>query len=104
VLTQPSRLHHQPLTSNTSTTAPSSSSPSTVPTAETHWTHKLWLNCIGYWTASNDDPVARALVLTGAGSAFCAGANIKAQPDDLIDTAATPHTALQAAATSASEH
>jgi enoyl-CoA hydratase/carnithine racemase len=48
----------------------------------------------------NGDPVARAVVLTGAGSAFCAGADIKAQPDDLIDTAATPHTALQAAATS----
>jgi enoyl-CoA hydratase/carnithine racemase len=46
------------------------------------------------------DPAARAVVLTGAGSAFCAGADIKAQPDDLIDTAATPHTALQAAATS----
>jgi enoyl-CoA hydratase len=48
----------------------------------------------------NGDPAARAVVLTGAGSAFCAGADIKAQPDDLIDTAATPQTALQAAATS----
>jgi enoyl-CoA hydratase/carnithine racemase len=48
----------------------------------------------------NGDPVARAVVLTGAGSAFCAGADIKAQPDDLIDAAATPQTALQAAATS----
>jgi enoyl-CoA hydratase len=48
----------------------------------------------------NGDPAARAVVLTGAGSAFCAGADIKAQPDDLIDAAATPQTALQAAATS----
>ncbi|MFL6084323.1 MAG: enoyl-CoA hydratase/isomerase family protein [Mycobacterium sp.] len=50
--------------------------------------------------ALNGDPGARAVVLTGAGSAFCAGADIKAKPDDLIDAAATPHTALQAAATS----
>src|ERR1700721_486042 len=49
----------------------------------------------------NGDPAARAVVITGAGSAFCAGADIKAQPDDLIDAAATPQTALQAAATSA---
>jgi enoyl-CoA hydratase/carnithine racemase len=48
----------------------------------------------------NGDPAARAVVLTGAGNAFCAGADIKAQPDDLIDTSATPQTALQAAATS----
>jgi enoyl-CoA hydratase len=48
----------------------------------------------------NGDPAARAVVLTGAGSAFCAGADIKAQPDDLIDAAATPQTALQAAASS----
>jgi enoyl-CoA hydratase/carnithine racemase len=48
----------------------------------------------------NGDPVARAVVLTGAGDAFCAGADIKAQPDDLIDAAATPQTALQAAVTS----
>src|SRR6202035_5921368 len=33
-------------------------------------------------------------------SAFCAGADIKAQPDDFIDTAATPQAALQATATS----
>lgn len=46
------------------------------------------------------DPAARAVVLTGAGGAFCAGADIKAQPDDLVDTAATPQTLLQAAATS----
>src|ERR1700719_4307423 len=46
----------------------------------------------------NGDPAARAVVLTGAGSAFCAGADIKAQPDDLIDAAATPQTALHAAA------
>jgi enoyl-CoA hydratase len=48
----------------------------------------------------NGDPAARAVVLTGADSAFCAGADIKARPDDLIDTAATPQTALQATATS----
>jgi enoyl-CoA hydratase/carnithine racemase len=48
----------------------------------------------------NGDPAARAVVITGAGDAFCAGADIKAQPDDLIDTSATPQTALQAAATS----
>jgi enoyl-CoA hydratase/carnithine racemase len=48
----------------------------------------------------NGDPAARAVVLTGAGSAFCSGADIKAQPGDLIDATATPHTALQAAATS----
>lgn len=48
----------------------------------------------------NGDPAARAVVLTGADSAFCAGADIKAQPGDLIDAAATPQTALQAAATS----
>jgi enoyl-CoA hydratase/carnithine racemase len=48
----------------------------------------------------NGDPAARAVVLTGAGSAFCAGADIKAQPDDFIDTAATPQAALQATATS----
>jgi enoyl-CoA hydratase/carnithine racemase len=40
------------------------------------------------------------VVITGAAGAFCAGADIKAQPDDLIDTAATPQSALQAAATS----
>ena len=48
----------------------------------------------------NGDPAARVVVLTGAGSAFCSGADIKAQPDDLIDAAATPQTALLAAATS----
>jgi enoyl-CoA hydratase len=48
----------------------------------------------------NGDPAARAVVLTGAGNAFCAGADIKAQPEDLVDAAATPQTALQASATS----
>jgi enoyl-CoA hydratase/carnithine racemase len=50
--------------------------------------------------ALNGDPAARAVVLTGAENAFCAGADIKAQPEDLIDATATPQTALQAAATS----
>jgi enoyl-CoA hydratase/carnithine racemase len=48
----------------------------------------------------NGDPVARVVVLTGVGAAFCAGADIKARPSDLSDTAAAPHAALQAAATS----
>jgi enoyl-CoA hydratase len=48
----------------------------------------------------NGDPAARAVVLTGAESAFCSGADIKAQPDDLVDAEATPHTALQSTATS----
>jgi enoyl-CoA hydratase len=48
----------------------------------------------------NGDPAARAVVLTGAGSAFCAGADIRAHPGDLIDAAATPQTALLAAVTS----
>jgi enoyl-CoA hydratase len=47
----------------------------------------------------NGDPAARAVVLTGADSAFCAGSDIKARPDDLIDPQVTPHTALQATAT-----
>jgi enoyl-CoA hydratase/carnithine racemase len=49
----------------------------------------------------NGDPTARVVILTGVGSAFCAGADIKAQPGDLVDASATPQTALQAAATSA---
>jgi enoyl-CoA hydratase len=48
----------------------------------------------------NGDPAARAVVLTGAESAFCSGADIKAQPGDLVDAEATPHTALQSTATS----
>lgn len=50
--------------------------------------------------AINGDPAARAVIFTGAGDAFCSGADIKARPEDLIDTTATPHNALQAAATS----
>jgi enoyl-CoA hydratase/carnithine racemase len=50
--------------------------------------------------AINGAPTARAVVLTGAGSVFCAGADIKAMPDDFIDHDATPYSSLQALATS----
>jgi enoyl-CoA hydratase len=46
------------------------------------------------------NPQIRAVVLTGAGSAFCAGADIKALPDDFTDHSATPYSALLASAKS----
>jgi enoyl-CoA hydratase len=48
----------------------------------------------------NGDPALRVVVLTGADSVFCAGADIKAHPDDFIDRAATPYASLQSRATS----
>ena len=50
--------------------------------------------------AINGDPVARTVVLTGAGAAFCAGADIKATTTDFTHTDATPAAALLGAATS----
>jgi enoyl-CoA hydratase len=50
--------------------------------------------------AINGAPTVRAVVLTGAGSVFCAGADIKAAPDDFVDHDATPYSSLQALATS----
>ncbi|WP_458687595.1 enoyl-CoA hydratase/isomerase family protein [Nocardia tengchongensis] len=48
----------------------------------------------------NGDPTIRAVVLTGTGSVFCAGADIKAAPEDLTDLDATPYSSLRARATS----
>jgi enoyl-CoA hydratase/carnithine racemase len=42
----------------------------------------------------NGDPALRAVVVTGAGSVFCAGADIKAQPGDFTDHDATPFASL----------
>jgi enoyl-CoA hydratase/carnithine racemase len=39
-------------------------------------------------------PAIRAVIITGSGSAFCAGADIKATPADFTKTAATPQAAL----------
>jgi enoyl-CoA hydratase/carnithine racemase len=44
----------------------------------------------------NGDPAIRAVVLTGSGTVFCAGADIKAVPEDFTDTDATPYASLQA--------
>jgi enoyl-CoA hydratase len=49
----------------------------------------------------NGDPALRAVVVTGAESTFCAGADIKAQPQDFTDHDATPPASLHARATSA---
>ncbi len=48
--------------------------------------------------AINGDPVQRAVVITGEGSIFCAGADMKAAPDDLTDLTAHPYAALTASA------
>jgi enoyl-CoA hydratase/carnithine racemase len=48
----------------------------------------------------NGDPALRAVVLTGAQSVFCAGADIKARPQDFTDHGATPYAALQGRAAS----
>ncbi len=42
----------------------------------------------------NGNPEVRALVITGAAGAFCAGADLKAQPEDFTATGATPAAAL----------
>lgn len=48
----------------------------------------------------NGDPALRAIVVTGAGVSFCAGADLKSGPDDLHDTAGVPYGELRGAASS----
>lgn len=48
----------------------------------------------------NGDPAARTVIITGAGTAFCAGADIKASTTDFTSVDATPSAALLGAATS----
>jgi enoyl-CoA hydratase/carnithine racemase len=48
----------------------------------------------------NGDPRLRAIVVTGAGVSFCAGADLKSQPDDLSDSAGVPYAELRSSATS----
>ncbi|CDO85866.1 enoyl-CoA hydratase/isomerase family protein [Mycobacterium triplex] len=48
----------------------------------------------------NGDPALRAIVVTGQGVSFCAGADLRSQPDDLSDTAGVPYAQLRSAATS----
>ena len=50
--------------------------------------------------ALNGDPTLRAIVVTGTGVSFCAGADLKSQPDDLSDCAGVPYAELRSAATS----
>jgi enoyl-CoA hydratase len=50
--------------------------------------------------ALNGDPTLRAIVVTGKGVSFCAGADLKSQPDDLSDSAGVPYAELRSAATS----
>jgi enoyl-CoA hydratase len=48
----------------------------------------------------NGDPRLRAIVVTGAGVSFCAGADLKSQPEDLSDSAGVPYAELRSSATS----
>ena len=50
--------------------------------------------------AINANPTIRVVVLTGSNGSFCAGADIKARPEDFTSTEATPFGGLLRAATS----